>query len=115
VLVVEDDWATRELYRSALRQDGYSVIAVSDGLDALTYLDMHTPAAVVLDLGLPRLDGRDVIREMRGNECTERIPVVVVTGQDAIALHDDECRCVLRKPVCTDRLLDEVRSCVSKR
>ena len=64
VLVVEDDRQARELFKTALRAEGYNVVAVGDGVDALTYLDTHTPAAVVLDLGLPRLHGRDVLLEM---------------------------------------------------
>ena len=64
VLVVEDDPQTREMFRMALRSEGYKVVAVEDGVDALNYLETHIPAAVVLDLGLPRLHGRDVLAEM---------------------------------------------------
>lgn len=114
MLVVEDHAPTRELYRSALRQEGYSVIAVSDGLEALTYLDTHTPAAVVLDLGLPRLGGHDLVREMQVKGLTERVPIIVVTGRDTVGLEHHDVRCVLQKPVSTDRLLDVVANCLSK-
>ena len=62
VLVVEDDAGTRELYRTTLRNAGYAVVGVEDGVDALRFLELNTPAAVVLDLGLPRLPGQDVGR-----------------------------------------------------
>jgi CheY-like chemotaxis protein len=111
--VVEDDRATRELYRSALRHEGgYAVVAVEDGLDALRYLDTNTPAAVVLDLGLPRLHGRDVFGEMAARGLTQKIPVVVVTGEVPSGLNESEFACVLRKPVTPDQLLSAVRKCV---
>ena len=113
VLVVEDDAQMRELHRATLREAGYSVVAVEDGLDALRYLDLHDPpAAVVLDLDLPRLRGRDVQREMaaRGIDA----PIVVVTGISGPINEQDFAR-VLRKPITTDGLLDAVESCLRNR
>ena len=103
VLVVEDDPQAGELFRSTLRNHGYAVIAVEDGVDALRYVESHTPAAVVLDLGLPRLHGRDVHREMAAHGLTAKIPVIVVTG-DAADLNEQDFSCVLRKPVSPDEL-----------
>src|SRR6185436_1797482 len=82
VLVVEDDATLRELYRSTLRSAGYAVVAVEDGIDALRRVERGRPDAVVLDLGLPRLNGRDVKRELKSRPDTEHIPVVVVSGND---------------------------------
>jgi DNA-binding response OmpR family regulator len=57
VLVVEDDAALRDFYRTALQHAGFAVVAVEDGLDALHHIDSARPHAVVLDLDLPRLAG----------------------------------------------------------
>lgn len=84
VLVVEDDRHTRELFRTTLRAEGFNVVAVEDGIEALTYLDTHTPSAVVLDLGLPRLHGRDVLAEMGAQGLTRMVPVIVVTGESKL-------------------------------
>jgi two-component system KDP operon response regulator KdpE len=115
VLIVEDDRSTRELFRAGLTHAGYTVIAVEDGVDALRYLDSHNPPdAVVLDLGLPRLPGGDVYREMAAQGLTERVPVIVVTGNGA-TLNERDFACVLRKPIDPDKLVAAVENCLRHR
>ena len=114
VLVVEDDPALRELYRSSLRVAGYAVVAVSDGIDALRRVERERPDAVVLDLGLPRLNGRDVHRELRSAPDTKDIPIVVVSGSDTSDLNPDDFACVLRKPISADALLVAVQNCIRR-
>jgi len=115
VLVVEDDRSTRELHRAALTHAGYRVVAVEDGVDALRYLDSHgPPAAMVLDLGLPRLHGTDLHREMTAHKLTERVPVVVVTGEDRI-IDERDFSCVLRKPIDPEKLVAAVEHCLHQR
>jgi chemosensory pili system protein ChpA (sensor histidine kinase/response regulator) len=111
VLVVEDDPQLRDLYRAALRGAGYAVVAVEDGIDALRYLDQNIPAAVVLDLGLRYVDGRDVQREMAAHRVTQRVPIVVVTGQSG-AIDEHAFACVLRKPIDPDALVTAVHKCL---
>ena len=99
VLVVEDDCGLRELYRAALRSAGYRVVAVDDGIPALRNVEARRPSAVVLDLGLPRLGGRDVQRELRSHPDTHTIPIVIVSGNDVSDLNPNDFGCVLRKPI----------------
>ena len=113
ILVVEDDPALRELYRSSLRAAGYAVVGVEDGLDALRVIEGSKPRAVVLDLALPRLDGREVLDELRGNAATQNIPVIIVTGTDASDIDPAHFSCVLRKPIDQDQLTDAVEKCVA--
>src|SRR5258705_9814975 len=80
ILVVEDDPELRRLFRTALSVSGFEVICAGDGVEALYRLDAELPDLVVLDLGLPRLSGRDVLREISANMRTRHIPIVVVTG-----------------------------------
>ena len=112
MLVVEDDVALRELYRSTLRAAGYAVIGVEDGLDALRLIDSDKPRAVVLDLALPRVSGHAVSRELRAHSHTNQIPVIVVTGTDISDLSSDHFSCILRKPIDPDALVDAVDQCV---
>jgi CheY-like chemotaxis protein len=114
ILVVEDDAALRTLYRTTLRSAGYAVFAVDDGIDALEYVEQTLPAAVVLDLGLPRLNGRDVQREMASQPHTNRIPIVVVTGQTE-DINKGDFACVLHKPVEPEALLSAVQNCLQRR
>jgi DNA-binding response OmpR family regulator len=106
--VVEDDPLLRSLYRSLLRQAGYAVIDVEDGVSALRAMEVRRPAAVVLDLALPRLSGRDVHREMKSHPLTQNIPVIVVSGTDTSDLNAADFSCILRKPLNPDNLTDAV-------
>jgi DNA-binding response OmpR family regulator len=112
VLVVEDDHALRDLYRSGLRAAGYAVVGVEDGLDALRVIEGATPSAVVLDLALPRLNGREVLGELKANSSTRRIPVIVVTGTDTSDIESKLFSCILKKPIDEDALTAAVEKCV---
>jgi DNA-binding response OmpR family regulator len=114
ILIVEDDPPVREFYRSLLRQAGYTVIAVEDGFAALRYIEERRPAAVVLDLVLPRLSGRDVYHELQMRPDTKDIPIVVVSGHDTSDLNEADFAGVLSKPLDPDRLLSAVRKCVAR-
>ena len=103
------------MFRSALRAAGYKVVAVEDGIDALHYLEAHTPpSAMVLDLGLPRLHGRDVLAEMAAQDLIRMTPVIVVTGESKPLLNELDYACVLRKPIGTEELIASVRACIEK-
>src|SRR5918994_1207836 len=104
VLVVEDDAATREMYRQALAASGHRTIAVADGLGALRHIEGDRPDVVVLDLMLPSVAGHDVYRELRAHPDTCDIPIVIVTGSDARDLEPNEFRFFLRKPVSPETL-----------
>ena len=114
VLVVEDDPGLRALYKAALTVAGYVVAAVEDGMDALRYIERQMPAAIVLDLALPRLDGRDVQRELASLPATRQVPIVVVTGSEASDLDPSAFACVLRKPVDTEMLVAQVDRCLRR-
>ena len=115
ILVIEDDAALRELHRQALISVGYRVRAVEDGLDALRDIDAGlTPDAVVLDLGLLRVDGRDVQKELRAHPQTSTVPVIVATGQDPGDLLLGAFDCVMRKPFTEDTLIAAVANCISR-
>jgi len=77
VLVVEDDGDIAEVLRRSLRLDGYEVRLAGDGAQALDESSLFEPDAVVLDLGLPRLDGIEVCRRLRGEG---DVPVLILAG-----------------------------------
>ena len=114
VLVVEDDPSLREFYRATLSTERFKVIAVDDGFDALVWLDQHAPDAIVLDLSLIRVNGRDVHREVRGRAETRNIPIIVVTGEQATDLHENELVCVLQKPITPETLVEAVTHCLQR-
>jgi len=83
LLLVEDDSMIRESVRQGLRQDGFTVDWVQDGRAAELALRNAVYDLLVLDLGLPKKDGLDVLKTLRvrGN----RIPVLVLTARDTVA------------------------------
>jgi CheY-like chemotaxis protein len=115
VLIVEDDPGLRALYKAALAGAGFHVAAVEDGVDALLHVERQRPAAIVLDLSLPRLGGRDVQRELAASPGTQNVPIIVVTGHDAADLDSRAFACVLRKPIDPETLVDEVERCIRAR
>jgi two-component system phosphate regulon response regulator PhoB len=115
ILVVEDDAALRDLYRTELTMAGYAVVAVADGVTALASIDTATPDAIVLDWGLPCLSGGDVQRELAAHADTRDIPVILVTGVASDeTINFSDFSCVIRKPVDLSDLLAAVRKCVSR-
>ena len=83
ILVVDDDRAVRDALRRALTLGGYEVQSVEDGKQALEQVVQAVPDAVVLDVGLPGIDGLEVCRRLRllGN----RVPILILTARDAVA------------------------------
>jgi len=83
ILAVDDDRAVRDALERALALAGYEVEAVADGETALERLAQSLPDAVVLDVGLPGVDGLEVCRRTRrlGN----RVPILLLTARDAVA------------------------------
>jgi len=82
VLIVDDDRSLRDALRRALVLGGYDTVEAASGQEALTRVADASPDALVLDVGLPDLDGLEVCRRLRqgGN----RIPVLMLTARDAI-------------------------------
>jgi DNA-binding response OmpR family regulator len=81
VLVVEDDEAIAEVLQRSLRMEGYEVRLAADGVAALDEAHAFAPDLVILDLGLPRLDGIDVARTLRdGGD----VPILVLTARDGV-------------------------------
>ncbi|HEY2536942.1 MAG TPA: response regulator transcription factor [Solirubrobacteraceae bacterium] len=83
VLVVDDDRAVREALRRALTLAGYETQEAADGEQALEQVVQAVPDAVVLDVGLPGIDGLEVCRRLRrlGN----RVPILMLTARDAVS------------------------------
>jgi DNA-binding response OmpR family regulator len=107
VLVVEDNADLRLLFRVALTIAGFTVREAYDGYHALVAIEEDPPAAVVLDLGLPRVSGFSVLEELQARHDIPQPAVVVVTGLDGV---DHLNTTVLRKPVEPATLAATVKS-----
>src|SRR5262245_17865096 len=102
------------MYRACLRSAGYAVHAVGDGASALRYLEQWHPSAVVLDLALPLVDGRDVQCEVKARPDTRNIPIVVVSGTDMSDLNEEDFASLLMKPIEPDVLVFSVENSIRR-
>jgi CheY-like chemotaxis protein len=123
ILLVEDDPGDVLLTREALEDHRVlnRLSVVTNGEDALAYLrkqgryaDAPTPDLVLLDLNLPRKDGREVLREVKTDPDLRRTPVVVLTTSDAesdvLASYDLHANAFVRKPVGFEGFITAVRA-----
>ena len=114
ILVVDDDAKIVRLVRTYLERDGFSVVTASDGPAALDAIETHAPALVVLDLMLPELDGRAVIRAVRRDDEAGRTPILVLSARsstiDRIAGLEDGADDYLPKPFSPAELVLRVKS-----
>jgi CheY-like chemotaxis protein len=122
VLLVEDDpgdvLMTREAFEHHKLRNNLHVVA--DGVEALQFLrregehaDAPRPGLVLLDLNLPRKDGREVLAEIKSDESLRSIPVVVLTTseaeEDILRSYDLHANAYVTKPVDFDRFIDVIR------
>lgn len=82
VLVVEDDLANRVLLGRLLERAGHAFTSAPDGRTALERMASGTVDLLLLDLGLPDMDGLEVCRRLRRDPATASIPIILVTGRD---------------------------------
>ena len=112
ILMVEDDPADVRLTREALKNKKVhtTMNTVADGLEAMAYLrkegsyaDMPRPDLILLDLNMPRMDGREVLSELQKDPGLRSIPVIVLTTsegeEDILSAYEMNANCYITKPV----------------
>ena len=115
VLVVEDDVPIRNLMITTLKTHEYKYLTAADGAEALLLASSHNPDVVFLDLGLPDMDGIDVIRNIRG---WSNMPIIVISArsedEDKIEALDAGADDYLTKPFSVEELLARLRVTVRR-
>jgi DNA-binding response OmpR family regulator len=116
VLVVEDDEAIADVLRRSLRAEGHEVQSAGDGAEALTVAEQFAPDLVILDLGLPRLDGMEVLKRLRADG---DVPVLILTArtetEDRVEGLDSGADDYLPKPFEREELLARTRALLRRR
>jgi chemosensory pili system protein ChpA (sensor histidine kinase/response regulator) len=109
VLVVDDSVTVRRVTQRLLKREGYRVALATDGLQALERLREEAPVVVLCDIEMPRMDGFELLRQLRGDARWQTLPVVMITSRTADK-HQDHARRMgadhyLGKPYAEDELL----------
>jgi two-component system, chemotaxis family, response regulator Rcp1 len=123
LLLVEDSEPDVRLTMEALHEAKVKnrLWVVEDGVEAMAFLRQEgrhaqapRPDLILLDLNLPRKDGRQVLKEIKGDESLKRIPVVVLTTskseEDVLRVYDLHANCYINKPVDFNRFMEVVKS-----
>jgi len=119
ILIAEDNAINRELLRELLEARGYVVVEARDGREALHMIEQTQPDILLLDIGMPVLDGFGVVRALRENPCFATLPALAVT---AYAMQGDREKILnsgfdgyLSKPINASALAEELDRLLGKR
>lgn len=123
ILLVEDNPGDVRLTREGLKEGKMRNVlhVVEDGVEALAFLQREGkyseapfPDLILLDLNLPRKDGRELLADIKNDEALKRIPVVILTtskaNEDIIKTYDLHANCYVTKPVDLDQFISVVKS-----
>lgn len=123
ILLVEDNPADQKLTLEALRERAWAgeAFIVEDGVEVLRFLrkegnygNAPAPDLILLDLNLPKLDGREVLRQLKGDRVFRRIPVVVLSTSDSEEdvgkCYDRHANCFITKPIGIDAYFEAMQA-----
>ena len=114
VLVVEDDLLNRMFYEAVFSQRDYDVHVVDDGAKVMDAVGAFRPDLVTMDINLPNVSGRRLIRKIRRDPATRHIPILAITAyagkKDAEEIRKAGANGYLSKPLSIDQLLGAVDS-----
>lgn len=123
ILLVEDNPGDVRLTAEALRENKFrnKLNVVADGVEAMAYVrregkysDAPCPDLILLDLNLPKKDGREVLAEIKADEDLKRIPVVILTTskaeEDIFKTYDHHANCYITKPVDLEQFIKVVKT-----
>jgi CheY-like chemotaxis protein len=118
ILLVEDNEPSRDALARRLERRGYNVLLAVDGHEAVLLGREGAPDLILMDLGLPGLDGWEATRQLKAHAATEHIPIIVLSAhamthdrEQALAVGGDDFD---TKPIRFDQLLDKIENLLPK-
>lgn len=117
ILVVDDEEDTRELLRTLLESEGYTVATAADGEAALACVQETQPGLILLDVMMPEMDGLEVCDRLRFDPATREVPIIFLTAkQDPVTQSRAsilDAYAYIEKPFSPEALLAEIRNCLN--
>ncbi len=114
ILVADDDDGLRQLFRLVLQKEGFEVIEASDGEEALARALDSSPALILLDVMMPRLNGYEVCRRLKSDQRTWRVPVIFVSAMEGVKQSNEAQRLgadgCIKKPIGPHDLVVRLKS-----
>jgi CheY-like chemotaxis protein len=111
ILLADDEYAIVEALTALLLDEGYRVVAAANGEEAIARLGEALPDLAILDVMMPRLDGREVLKQMRANPAWAKVPVIVMSAAARpLAPAELGDAVFLRKPFDVSALLKAIRT-----
>jgi CheY-like chemotaxis protein len=119
ILLVEDNDMNRNMLSRRLEKNGYVVIMAVDGVQGLEMARSEAPDLVLMDLSLPAVDGWEVVRRLRAEDSTRRLPIIALTAHamagDREKALEAGCNDYDVKPVDWPRLHEKIRALLERR
>ena len=119
ILVIEDDESNQELITRFLKRDGHQVLLAADGVTGVRTAQSQIPDLILMDLGLPGLDGWEATQLIKSAHKTAHIPIIALTArampEDVFKAKAVGCDAYETKPVVYQRLLKKIEALVSSR
>jgi CheY-like chemotaxis protein len=117
VLLVDDDPLIHRLYRTHIERAGYQMLSAFTGMGAIEMVANEHPQVIVMDIMMPQMDGLSAIREIRSDDITKDIPVIVITANPQYHLSQQESEWAgatefLTKPFGPDNLVSAIKRLV---
>ena len=117
IMVVEDEQALLTLQSMLLSVEGYTVEGVMDGQTALDVVETMMPDLILLDIMLPEIDGLEVCRQVKANEATRHIPIIMLTAkkskEDLVMGEQAGANAYITKPYKTSVVIETIQRLLS--
>jgi two-component system response regulator VicR len=119
IVYIEDEFDMIDLVRLILGQKGYEVVGAIGGREGLTIVRQELPVLVLLDLMMPDMDGWEVYQQLRAEEATREIPVIIITAKaqsidKVLGLNIAKVDDYISKPFSPQELIDSVERVIAK-
>ncbi len=115
IVYIEDDLEMTYLIKMILERKGYEIISTNDGMEGFEVIEREKPDLVLLDLMMPNIDGWDIYHQLKSNENTNQIPVIVISAKaqpidKVLGMQIAKVNNYISKPFKPQELLESIES-----